>query len=818
MIFTTHTPIVLIVDDEPINIEILAAALSPDYHVKVAGNGETALIIAHSHPQPDLILLDVMMPKMDGFEVCKALKADAGTRDIPVIFITAAVGEYSESQGLQLGAVDYIAKPINRVITRLRVKNHLDLLQTQRQLLERGGFLNTMIENAPHAVWVLSKHDKWLLLNKTALDLIECGDLQQANSRPVFDFVDSRYRQAYSERHQSALHGATTTGELQIAGFNNSRRLLEITVSPIFDAQARIIATLTVAADITQRKLNEAGLRLSAKVFENTQEGIVITDLDGRIQDVNPAFSRITGYSRDEVLGQNSVLLRSDLQSNEFYRQLWQSIQSSGYWQGEMWHRNKQGDLYAQWLSISCIHDDSDQCEHYLAVFTDITKIKQHEMQLEKIAHYDALTAIPNRILLVDRMEQAIAYCKREQELLAVCYLDLDGFKPVNDELGHEAGDSVLIECARRITGGIREIDTVARLGGDEFVILLQGIDHVRECSATLDRLLAAIAAPVNIGDRVCEVSASIGVTLYPLDSEVPDVLLRHADQAMYIAKQSGKSRYHFYDAEQDDRLMRFNETLRQIQKALTAQEFELFYQPKVDLQSHCVTGAEALIRWRHPERGLLSPSEFLPFVQQSELEIGIGDWVIDQALAQLDAWRQQGLMLDLSINITANHLRSVNFVANLQNKLAAYPDRSNRALQLEILETAALEDFDRICAIITASLELGVSFALDDFGTGYSSLTFLHKLPAETLKIDLTFVRAMLENQRDYAVIQGIIALANSFDREIIAEGVETMTHFKTLADMGCHIAQGYGIARPMPAPDFFHWCIDNAANPYLQ
>ncbi|MDO9107030.1 MAG: EAL domain-containing protein [Methylovulum sp.] len=814
VIFRAHTPIILIVDDEPVNVEILATLLGQEYHVKVAGNGKTALAIAAQHPQPDLILLDVMMPDMDGFEVCRQLKDHVATRDISVIFITAAAGELSESQGLQLGAVDYIIKPINRVTTLLRVKNHLVLIQLQRRLVERGGFLDTLIENAPHAVWVLARNDRWLLLNKTALALLECDDLQQANSLPAFAFVDAPYRQAYIASHQLALAGGSTVLELEITGVKATRRWLEISVSSLSDAYHQIIATLSVANDITQRKQGEAGLRLSAKLLENAQEGILITDLNGKIQNLNPAFSRITGYERDDVLGRNPKLLKSGLQSDEFYQLLWKSIQNDGFWQGEIWNRKKNGELVPEWLSITRIHDDHGRPECYLGVYTDITKIKQHEEQLKQIAHYDALTGIPNRILLDDRMKQGIARCKREQKLLAVCYLDLDGFKAVNDEIGHAAGDLVLIECARRITQVIREMDTVARLGGDEFVVLLQDIGHAGECSATLDRLLAAISVPVVIGNRMFGVGASIGIALYPPDGEEPDLLLRHADQAMYIAKQSGKNRYHFFDAEQDDRLRRFNGALQRIYQAFDDEELELFYQPKVDLQTHRVIGAEALIRWRHPERGLLSPLEFLPFIEQTDLEIRLGDWVIDKALTQLREWQQQGLVLELSINITANHLQADNFVVNLQKKLAAYPELANGALQIEILETVALEDFDKVRGIITASQAFGVSFALDDFGTGYSSLTFLRNLPVDTIKIDQSFIRDMLVDQSDYAIIQGIIALANVFDRQIVAEGVETMAHFQALAGMDCHIAQGFGIARPMPAGDFVLWCINYAAD----
>ncbi|MCF7986407.1 MAG: EAL domain-containing protein [Methylovulum sp.] len=810
--FNKHNPIILVVDDEPVNVEILANLFSQDYHIKVANNCKTALAIAEQKPQPDLILLDVMMPDLNGFDVCYLLKENPVTRSIPVIFVTAAVDEISENEGLKLGAVDYITKPINRNTTRLRVKNHLNFLETQRNLIERGGFLDALIENAHHGVGILSKDNNWLLLNKTALSFLEFNDLQHANHYPAFSFVDLAYREHFIAYHQQALLGQTRIVELEVTGFMQTRRWLEITVSPLYNAQAQIIASLMVAADISQRKQGEASLRLSAKVLENALEGIVVTDLNGHIKEVNQSFTRITGYTREEVIGKNPRLLKTSLQSDEFFKDLWETVLANGHWQGEVWNRRKDGTLYPEWLSVAGIYDEHGQLEHSVSVFTDISAIKQHEVELEKLAHFDPLTGIPNRVLLNDRMNKAVAQSKRDQTLLAVCYLDLDGFKPVNDELGHNAGDLVLIECAQRINKVIREIDTVARLGGDEFVVLLQGIEHTLGCTLILDRLLAAIATPVKINDRQCVVSASIGVTLYPLDNEGPDILLRHADQAMYIAKQTGKNRYHFFDTAQDNRLQHFNASLQRISRALEQNEFVLFYQPKINLLTGEVVGAEALIRWQHPERGLLAPMEFLPFVQETALEIPVGNWVIHQAITQILEWRVQGLMIEVAINITANHLQSIDFMSNLQNYFKLNPELTENSLQVEILETAALEDFGMVRTIISQAQKLGISFALDDFGTGYSSLTFLRNLPANTIKIDQSFVRNMLNDSSDQAIIKGIIALAEAFDREIIAEGAETLAHLQALADLGCHFAQGYGIAKPMPAHEFYQWCQDRA------
>jgi len=442
-----------------------------------------------------------------------------------------------------------------------------------------------------------------------------------------------------------------------------------------------------------------------------------------------------------------------------------------------------------------------------LGWFYDISHIKKHEAELSRVAHYDLLTGIPNRALLADRMKQAVSQTAREQNMMAVCYLDLDGFKPVNDSLGHDAGDYVLVEVAKRIGDTIRGGDTVARLGGDEFVILLLGLEQGEECVTTLERILAMIAKPIDFKNKINTVSASIGVTIYPLDSDDPDTLLRHADQAMYIAKQEGKNRFHIYDPEMDRRARNQNEFLKSIRHALEHDQFELHYQPKVNLRTKKLVGVEALIRWRHPERGLLSPAEFLRHIENTDLDIKVGEWVTATALTQIQQWRSAGLNFEVSINISGYHLESPDFANKLQQQLADYHDLPVGRLQIEVLETVALNDITVVQRVIESCRKLGVGFALDDFGTGYSSLSYLSSLAVDTIKIDQSFVRDMLEDKGDKAIVQGIIALAKAFERQTVAEGIETDDHYQTLLDMGCEVGQGYGIARPMPANEIINW-----------
>lgn len=446
----------------------------------------------------------------------------------------------------------------------------------------------------------------------------------------------------------------------------------------------------------------------------------------------------------------------------------------------------------------------------------DITENKQQQKRLELMAHYDLLTKLPNRTLLADRFSQAIARLKRNGSLLAICFLDLDNFKPVNDTYGHEVGDQLLIEVAQRIKANIREEDTVSRFGGDEFVILLGDLKNQSQSEQMMDRIHQSLAKPYLLNENTMTISASSGLTLYPIDTaDDLDTLMRHADQAMYQSKVSGRNRFHVFNADKDQQLQIKHLRLQEIQVALLREDFCLYYQPKVNMKTGEVFGAEALIRWIHPEKGLIPPLEFLPVIDGTDLEIQIGDWVIQAALTQLKALQDSGIDLEISVNISSHHLQSAPFFTQLDKMLAKYPSVNPKNLQLEILESSVLSNLKSISSVISdCQNKLGVQFALDDFGTGYSSLTHLRSLPAEMIKIDQSFVRDMLDDPNDYAIIDGVMGLANAFSREVIAEGVETIEHGSMLLLMGCELAQGYGIARPMPAVELAPWLQNYAAD----
>ena len=548
-------------------------------------------------------------------------------------------------------------------------------------------------------------------------------------------------------------------------------------------------------------------LQLAAGVFEHAHEGILITDAAGNIVDINDTFSDLTGYARDEALGRNPRFLSSGEHGAEFYRAMWSDLERHGSWRGELINRRKDGKRYIQQTSVSAIKDKHGRVRNFVGLSSDITALKETQDRLQQMAYFDALTGLPNRRLLSDRLQQAIGQASRSDRLLAICYLDLDGFKPVNDQWGHAAGDQLLIDAARRLTANVRAGDTVSRLGGDEFVLLLGNLAHFDECETALERLRSAINMPFPLSAGEARVSASMGITLFPFDGADPDMLLRHADQAMYQAKQAGRNRYALFDAEHDLVSEKRRESLDSLQRAIAEGQLHLHYQPKVNLRSGKVLGLEALVRWQHPQRGLLDPAEFMPLVDLVGMHQQLGDWILDQALHQAATWSRAGLALSISINVAADQLRGADFAGALGAALARYPEVSPASIELEILEIAALNDLERIAAAVTDCQALGVSFAIDDFGTGYSSLTYLKQLPAETLKIDQSFVHDMLSDPDDLSIVDSIIGLAAAFRRKVIAEGVETVAHGTMLLRLGCEVAQGYAIARPLPATDVANW-----------
>ncbi|RVT54228.1 EAL domain-containing protein [Rubrivivax albus] len=574
----------------------------------------------------------------------------------------------------------------------------------------------------------------------------------------------------------------------------------------------RLVATM---ADVSERHEAQERQRLSASLFEHLHEGLLIADADLRVLDANAAYTQILDVTLAELIGRVPSLLQpnpSDPLARQQRAAMWTGLRQHGRWRGELIERRRDGQISTLQATISQVHGPEGDLRYHVLAISDITEQRVARERLERQAHFDELTRLPNRARLSQLLGDAMRAADRDGYLLAVCYLDLDRFKPVNDRHGHEGGDRLLVELAGRLRGALRSrdlwADAAARLGGDEFVLLLRA-GSMEEARLAVERVLRVVSQPYVIDpmQEPVQITASLGATVYPIDRSDADTLLRHADHAMYGAKQSGRNGYLFFDPELRRRTEERVMAIGRVQEALDRAEFVLFYQPIVDMRSQRVFGLEALLRWDHPEKGLIAPMQFLPLITNTGLSARVGDWVLSQALEHLAQWRRAGLDLQVNVNISARHLQEPDFVQRLAELLARHPDPLAEHLKLEIVESEAHADLAASSQLLARCRALGVRSALDDFGTGHSTLTHLQRLPVDVLKIDRSFVNHMLDDAQDKALVEGVIGLARTFGCSVVAEGVETPAQARMLLDLGCDSAQGTGIAAPMPAAQVADW-----------
>lgn len=691
---------------------------------------------------------------------------------------------------------------------------------TERKLAEAAlreskNLLQLFIDRAPAALAMLDREMRYLAVSRRWLEIHSLGniDVIGRSHYEIFPATPKSWR----EEHRRCLAGETLEmSERELTKTDGSMQWIRREILPWRAGDGSVGGIVIFSEDITERKLAEDRLRLAATVFTGTREGIVITDSTGTILEVNDAFTRITGFTREEALGINPRVLQSGLQSKEFYEKMWSTLTRDGHWSGEIWNRNKFGDVYAEMLTIDAIRDADGQVKQYVGLFTDITEVKEHQQQLELVTYYDALTGLPNRALFADRLRQAMEQADRRKQLVAVVCFDLDAFKAINDGYGHSSGDALLTALAFRMKHALRDGDTLARLGGDEFAAVILDLPNRDACLPTLTRVLEAATREVQIGDVPLRVTASAGVTFYPQTEEMDaDLLMRQAFQALYEAKLAGKNRYSIFDPRHDLTVRSRNENIERIGQALAAGELVNYYQPKVNMRTGEVIGVESLLRWQHPERGLLPPGLFLHVIEDHPLAAEVDEWVIESALAQMETWQESGLEISVSVNVSAFELQQPDFVNRLCARLAAHPRVKPSHLELEVLETSALQNVALSSQVLAACRAAGVLISVDDFGTGYSSLVYLKRLPADILKIDQSFVRDMLDELENLSILKGVLGLAEAFRRKVIAEGVETVEHGLMLLQLGCDFGQGYGIASPMPAEELQAWAATWRADP---
>ncbi|AGX87980.1 EAL domain-containing response regulator [Candidatus Symbiobacter mobilis] len=671
---TQGRPLVLLVDDQPTNLHILSSALKSDYELCFATSGETALKLAHALQPPQLILLDVMMPGMDGIEVLRHLRGDERTRDIPVVLVSADTSEQTQLDGLDLGADDYLTKPVLTSVLQARVRN--------------------------------------LLL----------------------------------------------------------------------------------------RKLGESQLRLAAHVFEHSGEAIILCDNDNRIMEVNPAFTRMTGYTQDEVRGQDPKLLSAGRTEAGLYQGMWAAIRQNGFWQGEMWDRHKNGSVYPKLLTISVVRNRLGGVDYYIGSFASLTEQKEAEDRIRHLAHHDPLTGLPNRLHLQGTLQRDLALSRRENRPLGLMFIDLDRFKTINDTLGHHVGDELLMEVSRRLRNCVRESDIVARLGGDEFVVLLSGAGATAAAQVA-EKIITLVAQPYEMYGHTLRTSPSIGISLFPEDGADADTLMRNADLAMYQAKSRGRNNAQFFSQGVNQAARERLRLENDLHLALERGQLQLYYQPLVDTLSTEVVVVEALLRWHHPELGMVPPDQFIPLAEEIGLILPLGSWVLHQACQQLRHWRDAGhATVRVAVNLSLHQLRQESFAHHIVEILHGYR-LHGRDIELELTESMAMQNPEETIRVLHLLRAQAIDLALDDFGTGYSSLNHLKLLPIQRLKLDRSFVRDIETDPHDTAICSATVALAHAMGLRVVAEGVETPAQHAFLQSLGCDVMQGYLFARPQPA-----------------
>ncbi len=667
--------------------------------------------------------------------------------------------------------------------------------------------LSRVLEQSPASVVITNTDGIIEYVNPKFEQVSGYTSAEALGQNPRFLKSGDKSQEEYDEMWGNLLAGKEWRGL-----FHNRRKDGTIywesaSISPLRDERGRITHFIAIKEDITAQKRAEDQLRMNTAVFETTTEGIMVTDEENLIKTINPAFTRITGFTQDEVQGRSPSVLSSGRHDRGFYEKMWESVLQKGYWTGEIWNRRKDGSVYPEWLSISTIRDDNGIVREHVAVFSDITKYKQDEEQILYQANYDALTGLPNRSLLSDRLSQAIVAAQRESWMLAVLFVDLNHFKIVNDTFGHVVGDEVLQMVAGRIKSCLRESDTVARFGGDEFIILLQDVTEMDSVAHIATNIINSTTRVITLYGREIYIGASIGITVYPDDAENVDSLLRNADMAMYQAKERGRNTYQFFTASMQQHTLVRQQLELDLRQAIQREELEIFYQPVVDARENRVVSVEALLRWHHPIRGMVSPAIFIPLAEDTGQIGPIGEWVMRGACEQLKQWHRAGFKdLKMAVNLSSRQ-RELGLQGEFLKELLQETGLSSDYLTLEMTESLLMRDTEEAMTWLTSFKDLGIKLSVDDFGTGYSSLSYLKRFPMDVLKIDRSFVSDLPDNLEDATLVNTIVAMADSLKMRVIAEGVETRQQVEFLLAAGCNELQGFYFAKPMKAENLTAW-----------
>ncbi|MBI3445676.1 MAG: EAL domain-containing protein [Magnetospirillum sp.] len=798
---------VLVIEDNPGDARLVELYLHEDparpFHVIKAARLSEGLAALQAEPV-DVVLLDLSLP--DSFGMDSLARLRAASPSVPVVVLTGTSDEGLALEALRQGAQDYLVKGQgDGELVRRAIRYAIGRSQADAALRGSEARFRALFDNAGTGVILSDATGNYVHCNPAFCSMVGYSDaeLQLMSYRDIThpDDLDLHMRM-----REDMMAGRNDSYELTKRYINRAGTVVwaRLTVTAMREgAQNELRFTVAVVEDVTERKRLEDHMRLAATVFESTGEGLFVTDEKRRIIHVNPAFTELTGFSPDEVMGRTPKFLASGRHPPEFYDKMFRTLNESGKWQGEIWNRRKTGEMFAEWLNIAVVRNERNELTNYVAVFSDITSRKQDEERLNYQANHDPLTRLPNRTLFQERLSRALTRAHRNQSTVALLFIDLDFFKQVNDTLGHLAGDILLQQVAERLTACVRQGDTVARLAGDEFTVILEDIAEPRDGAVVAHKILSVMAEPFDLQGHEARISSSIGVALYPSDAGDPQSLIKLADTAMYRAKHQGRNACRFHSESVNAQAFERLALEGALRHAVERQEFLLHYQPIFDARNGKVVAVEALLRWRHPEIGLVMPNQFLPLAEETGLILPIGKMVLEEACRQTREWQQSGFGdLKIGINLTGRQLRA----ADLMEDVAAALEHSGldpQALELDVPESAIIEKSPETDGIFNQFKALGVHVAIDGFGSGYSSFAFLRKLPSNTLKIDQDFVRDAASGAEESEIVTAIVAVARGLHLSVVAPGIETSEQLLNLTKYDCDMVQGFLFAHPMPAPE---------------
>jgi len=795
----------LLVEDNPGDARLIKEALAeisrPHFRLEWAINlGKAEETLAQK--QFAVILLDLSLPDSQGMNTVHRIEQAAP--NTPVVILTGLDDEALAVEAVRSGAQDYLVKSdvTPHLLTRV-VRYAIERQRTGASLRASEARLTALFEHMSSGVAVLQADQDgqefvFSAFNHAAeqLDQINREQLIQRNLREVFPGVEEFgilevFRRVWK----------TGTAERFPTTFYRDERIAGWRENYVYKLPSGEI--VAIYDDVSERRKSEENLRLAAKVFESSTNGILITDTAGHILSINAAFTRITGYTLAEIQGETPRILKSGRHDNAFYHKLWSSLLADGHWQGEIWNKRKNGEVYPEWMSIGNVLNDKGETTHFVGTFTDISQRKAADERINYLSHHDALTGLPNRTLLHDRIAQILAVCQHLHCKAALLLIDLDRFKNINESLNHDFGDHLLQLVAERLGECIRTFDTLARSGGDEFVVLMGEVHQLGEISAMAKKILAAMNQPFQIEAQEIIITCSVGISVFPDDGDNTQALLKNADVAMYRAKEQGRNNCQFYTQDMNVRTFETLVLENSLRHALARQQFRLYYQPQVDIASGAIIGVEALIRLQHPDLGMVSPANFIPIAEETGLIVPIGEWVIQEACRQAKAWHDLGHSgLCVAVNLSARQFRQQELVRTVEQALAASGLPPGK-LELELTESILMHDTEEILATLHQFKRMGLQLSIDDFGTGFSSLSYLKRFDVDKLKIDQSFVRDITNDPNDLSIVKAVIALGHSLNLKIIAEGVETSEQLALLRDNGCDEIQGYYFSRPRPADE---------------